>query len=464
MPQASLAASHQEALIGETPKLCINMYAEKDGSLPGQESVLRSIPGATDADSGNVLTTGVRLLDQQQGFASDALLVLDGTTLRTRSSAGVWGTITGTVSGTDRAQIAYIHTHAMIVSGGGLYYSDGSTVQAVTDPDFENLKSNHGVTDFTSVTSLNQRFVFSYGDQISWTGVADPDDTTALSYYTAESSPDRLVGLERLGEIVLAIGEETVESWYYSGASESDPLSRVPGRTFSFGSTARDSIVSLGSMVMFVDQHRRVIKADGETADTQTCPNWVTRALDGVADADIKAYKWAHQGHLFYVLRLPSKCIAYDLTTDQWTVLKSYGSETWRFTHMARQNDDWFAASDGTELGLIDPDTYTEMGQAIVREWTAHTPQLKRGIRLSPTHMLGAFGVGTSDLEMAVSLDGGHSWSSYRPRSQGAIGVYDGKPRWNQCGSARLRPPVFKFRCSDAVHVMAADCRFGEAM
>jgi hypothetical protein len=112
--------------------------------------------------------------------------------------------------------------------------------------------------------------------------------------------------------------------------------------------------------------------------------------------------------------------------------------------------------SDGNLYELL-PDTYTELGDAIVREVT--TPQIHKAgrrvfcasVELDVQAGVGLVsGQGSAPLAMEChSDDGGQTWTSPRSASLGPIGENKYRAKWYAMGSFRQR--IYKFRCSDPV-------------
>src|SRR5689334_12900119 len=183
--RAPLASgAYKEVAPGTPARRCENFYLEKIDTDPKRPLKLVRTPGSVALPDwvGGV----IRGAGQADGFAAGKLLFVVGSALKTYDpSTGTVGDITGTIAGTDRVQFAFTSRPECAILGNGvLHFSQGATVAAATDVDFP--------SGITSVASIEQRFVFSYGVAGRWgyTEVLVGDNTTALSYYTAEYAPD----------------------------------------------------------------------------------------------------------------------------------------------------------------------------------------------------------------------------------------------------------------------------------
>lgn len=578
----SLASAHQEpADASETRKVCVNVYSEKDQTLPGVDRVLRAIPGAVDRDAGGVITGTVRGIFQEDGFADGATLIIDGTTVRTYKN-GTWGSLTGTLTGTDQVTVTYSQTECAFLSSGVVFVSKGETIRHATDgltsdpslaigvadtaeakfsgftfllsgtaytktsaeaplgsevvpvnkygavaldidvsgtiaavssPDNEtgyttssqaitdlpvvaydkvrigyvavrstsgaftfgttplddddantdvifsdgqvkstgllDLLEQHGVDEVTSITSIGQRLVFTYGNQFGFSDPFDFGKTTAISYYTSERFPDENVAAFANGSELWISGTDSLEPWYETGDNDK-PFRPLVGREIpKLGLLNKYCIISTGTTLISITPEY-VVMAMPEASPQQISPNWVSRELKG---KDVRMMVHTFEGHVFIFFRTDDLCIVFDATENKWVLRKTYGSETWQFKYMVEVAGNIFVASDSA-FAELDRDTKTELGDPIVLEFTGHYAPMERGTVIGAVRATGAFAVGESSYDMAMSFDGGHVKGNYHPRRLGDSGDYGGRPIWTRCGSARRRPVVSFFRFSAEKHFM----------
>lgn len=306
MPRALLALEHwQREQAGEAEKLLVNMYGEPDRTNPKRQGRLVTSPGTRDMDTGNVITGNVRALAQSDAFANGKVLILDGTTLRTWvPSTGTFGTITGTVSGTDRADVAFTQTELALLSGGTLYISSGSTIAAESDVDFP--------SGITSIAAMAQRILLTAGDGKFWyTDVLDAGSIGALNFYTAEASPDNLIAVRVYAEQALLFGSETVEMWYAEPSNADDPFSRSSS-VVPVGCYCRDGIAITDKGPIWVAPDLTVRALAGADAPVVS-PPWVTRMLAGTAPSDIMASWYSAEGQTFYCLNTSDFCAVWSV-------------------------------------------------------------------------------------------------------------------------------------------------------
>lgn len=459
MPRAELASGHFERdVAGESERILINMYAEENGGDPSRPVRLATTPGSIDRDTGNVIQGNIRALGQSDAFASGKVLILDGTTLRTWvPSSGTFGTISGTVSGSDRADVSFTQTELALLSGGTLYVSDGTTITAVTDGDFP--------TTITSIASLGQRILMTSSDgKWYYTEVLDVDNIVATNFYSAESAPDNLIAVRVLGETALLFGGETIELWYGDATSTTDPFSRA-SNVVQRGCLCRDGIQILQNTVFFVAEDRTVCQLIGPEPRIVSEP-WIVRALKGVDAADIISTIYEDENHAFYCLNTPDDCMVYDLATQRWHKRKSNGSNTWDFVRIASEGDAHYAAKrTGSAFVELDRDYATDeqadantLGNDIPREWSAHIPHDGGRPVLGAIFVEGSKGRGNASgdgsdpvIGLRVSKDSGNTWSSRRTRKIGAQGAYDERTKWERNGRGKRPQTVLKFDTDEPV-------------
>jgi hypothetical protein len=470
MTRANLALGHFEReQAGESERVLINMYAEPNEGDPARPVRLVTTPGTRDMDTGNVIQGNIRGMAQSDAFASGKVLVLDGTTLRTWvPSTGTWGTITGTVTGTDRADLSYTQTELAILSNGSIYVSGGSTVAVAGDVDFP--------TGITSIATYNQRIIMTTADgKWYYTAVLDIDNLTGLFFYSAESQPDNLVAVRVMGETILLFGTKTVELWYGDAGSANDPFSRM-SNVIPKGCLCRDGIQVLDSSVIWVAEDRTVRQWAGGSATVISKP-WITRALQGVAAADVIASTYEADGHAFYCLNTPTGCYVYDLLTQNWHIRQTTSADTWAWVRIISQDGKQYAAKrTGTafmELSRAYPtdeqaDAST-FGTDISREWTAHGAHESGRPALGSVILEGSKGVGNAAgdgadpmAQMRISNDNGNTWTAYRSRSMGVQGDYDARAKWNQNGRGKRPQSIFHFKVVEPVKFDVTGVVFGE--
>lgn len=348
-----------------------------------------------------------------------------------------------------------------------------NTTVAYTDGDvntgFSDLLTDAGVSEFTSVATLGQRGLLTFGPRFAFTDVLDVGSISALSYYTAESSPDSLVAGRVVGELYYLFGTKTIEAWAQTGDAD-DPFSLQLGMTQQVGCACRDGIIRADNTLFFLD-HAFNPRRLGQGSSDIINPDdpWVTDLLKLAGAANIRGKVYEEKAHTFVAWRTPIGEVVYDVRTQQWATRGTLNSDTSRWTAMVQvgpaDSARVFVADDEgcfdeqsrdyTSEHMPDADT---MGTEIVREFTAYLPTQAGRMPIMTAKLECAKGVGLTTgqgsdpvVEMRHSIDGGNTFTAWMSRGIGRQGEYGTRTIWRRRGRARDQGVVFEFRKSDPV-------------
>lgn len=457
-------SAQQRVVPALVDKLCHNVFPEPDQSDPVHPVVLMETPGSLAVHD---FAGAVRGMAQADGHASGVVLIAQGTTLSTYNrTSGVVSALTGTLPGSDDVQFSFTESEGFFKSNGQLYVSTGTAVAGVTDVDFAALLADHGQTAFSSVATMGQIGLFTYGSRFGFSDVNDMDATTALNYYTAENQPDALVAGVVLGDYYYLFGVRSIEPWTRTGNAD-DPWQTQPGAVIDdAGALSVTAICKGDNALWFVDDARNIRELRGPGSAPIVSEPWIQRLLQRVNDpASIRMFSYRAEGHSFIVCNSPVGCVVFDVLTRSWHTRGTLHSDTWRWTHLVEVAGQHYV---GDATGAFDklsrdygsehmPDAAT-MGTEIVREFVAIAPvQSGRpeivSIRLDSNKGQGLdTGQGEDPLvSMCLSTDGGAVFGPWRARQLGRRGVYDQRTVWHRCGRGRPPGVVFRFRKSDPV-------------
>lgn len=369
--------------------------------------------------------------------------------------------------------------------------SDGNGYAINLDTGTTVVLSGGGWASASSMTYYDTYLVFSEAgtNRFFWT---DPLSTTvdALSFASAETNTDNIVGLINNAEDLWIFGTKTTEIWYNYGANNI-VFARRPSSSgmIELGCASARTVKKLNGTIFWLSQDDRggpmLVMANGMTPQrVSTHPieqAWMKYSATEFQNATAYTYQWG--GHHFYCLNIPGQTSTwvYDMTASL-----QLGSPTWHERTSRNligpsvyngqrqlndamtntQNRHWaqghafYAGRHITGgyadrcLYAMDEDTYTDNGQAILRERT--TPHISNSMDrvfyscLTLDILTGA--TPTLDTEpkliMQFSDDGGFTWSDERYETSGHRGDYALKVQFPRLGCARNR--VFRIRCTDA--------------
>lgn len=361
-----------------------------------------------------------------------------------------------------------------IVSGGALYVYDGTTLTQVKFFD----DGTSPLPSFSTVTVLYNIFVFPVAgsDQFFFSQTGDAKTINAANFGFAQTSPDPIVEAVVLAEEILFFGSTSVEFWDFNGALTA-PFALAQGRTYIRGCPAQSSVVKLDNAMFWVGDDLSVYRS-GAVPDKISTPYIDDRLRAAAAGiTQVTAFSIGVEGHVFYVLNLPSinESYAYDCQTREWA--------QWGTQQPLASEPGVFAASCSTGQGS----TAIFAGSATTNEvWTVDVARNFDGVINKRIIVSGAIwvvggvqrcnnislacvrGVGDEDapnpvVEMRFSDDGGRTFTSWLSATLGMRGQYNYKAVWRNLGLITQPGRLFEFSVSDPVNFTVEGASWNEA-
>lgn len=286
-------------------------------------------------------------------------------------------------------------------------------------------------------------------------------DFDPLDFATAEGQPDNLVSVLSDHREIFLFGEETIEVWYNSGASDF-PFERNQGAFIEKGCGARYSVAKQNNTVYFIGSDLMVYQMTGYTP-VRISTHAVEKTLKDVNLSDAFAYTYQDEGHLFYVLTIPSRDITwcYDISTGAWHIRQSY-----QFGRHQSNNAIFFDSKtlvgdfQNGRIYQMAGNFYTDDGEPVVREFVL--PTVNNGREFLTVDSL-EFDMGTGvgltqgqgndpELRVYFSKDSGKTYSQNFKRGRiGKVGEYLTRAKVNRFGAARQF--TFKVEISDPIAI-----------
>jgi hypothetical protein len=450
MPALPLGTGETHRKLGKLPRLHQrNVLLEKDPSNGVDNLVWLQRPGLSPIVSiGDGPINGVW---QQAGTFNGDALVVSGATLARLAESGAATTL-GTI-GPTRVQVAASATRAIIVSGTAAYSTDGVTVTTVAMPDGSAVGSVAYLDGyfFLSVAG-GQRVYFIEPGEIA------PD---GLAFFEAERKPDPIVTLGVLGDELWLIGSQSEEVWAPSGDPDA-PVQRLSARAYQNGCANRDTLVDLNGILAWVSSDFEVIVSRG-APEAVSNPAIVEHLREADATT-MRAWTYALDGHLLYVLTTDSDTLVYDFSTRLWSRFSSEDSEVWR-AHLGAG----LLAGDSQSGAVwrLDPQRSNDDGLTFARELSGGVEIVGVPERCNSVAMRAAVGrapVGVSPIvEMCWSDDEGVTWSAWRPRSLGLTGQFRTPLVWRKLGMMKRPGRLFRFRMTDDAIFRLSHVTYNEA-
>ncbi len=429
-----------------------NLLPESSPTDQEEGIALLARPGLTAFTT--VGTAPIRGIKSRPGmFNGDTIVVANDTVYRV-TSTGVATALSGTVAGFDRVRIDIGRNDAdediaRIATGDELYVVDETSVTAEDFPD----ATQPGCTDI--VYHLQHWFGVEAGTDKVYFQIPGATTWTALEFVSAEYEADRIVFIRSRGEQLIFGGSDTTEVWALSG--QADPAV-VPygGQVWNYGCRARDTAVTIGDTLLWVDNRNSVRLFDGGEP-VIVSDHGLAEELGTFTDAELRAWGFSLHQHTYYVLTCGDMLTAvYDLVTKKWTRFTSSG-ETYWLAHLGTDAGGLALAADAVtnQIYQVDGDALDDDGSEIVAEWTAYL-ELNEG-RLEIANVVLDMSIGFVDLGetnpligLRISRDGGQNYGDVRYIDLPLTGEFRHPPRWNRCGQFRAPHGVWlKFNTSD---------------
>lgn len=333
-----------------------------------------------------------------------------------------------------RAEFAYTVDGLFILSGGVVHQYNGETLEPTEFPDD---------AEVASIAAINQTLVAIRAD----TGTVYfrlPGDTewNALDFFSAEREPDPAICVRALTDALYVFGTSSVEVFAPTGDAER-PFDRIDGLAITRGLKDRDSVVRLDNTLFFVGEDGIAYRVDG--VPKRISDHGVEERLQASSTAACWSYVLA--GHAFWVVRLDTETLAYDVASEAWHEL------VWPVCiGLDEVERTWVAC--GTAIHTL-RDQAHDNGAGFERIFTAVLPTDKPGsvnaiqVNLSP----GVTPVGDEPaiLQMRWSDNQGRTWTDWKDANTGFGGEYRKRVLYRRGGMVDAPGRVMEFRMTDPV-------------
>lgn len=260
--------------------------------------------------------------------------VVSGNKLYQVAITGV-ATLLGTIPGTRRVSM----THNQIAGGNELVIATGDNSYV--------WNTVAGTLTATGVPLLfvdfiNQMIVGIDVARRFWrySGLADATSWNALDNESAESSPDRLVGLLVSQGEVLLFGERTIEVW---SNSPTDNTSFQRSTVIEKGCANGNTCCRLDNTVYFVGNDSIPYRLQGYTP-VPIASKAITEAVSGGDPDKLFAFTWEDRGYVcYYLTAQDGSTWGFDVTCQKWHRRESFGLSRWRINTLVKWGGSWYA-------------------------------------------------------------------------------------------------------------------------
>lgn len=129
------------------------------------------------------------------------------------------------------------------------FFPDGGALTQITDGDLPTGIVGCGVP-------MDGYYFFAAGGNIWNTDINSMSAITATSFVAAQSSPDFLVGLAKIGNRIIALGTLSIEQFQNAGNASGSPLQRIDTAAIKIGVLHGRAVQEMGEGLLFVSNSR----------------------------------------------------------------------------------------------------------------------------------------------------------------------------------------------------------------
>lgn len=418
------------------PQKTYNLYTKFEGSGAKSPITLRSTEGLVKRGvsglGGSGRSNGKLFKGREYYVIGQSLVAIDSVNI-----IYVIGTLSTTSA---RCQMVAGRNYLMIVDGSYGYTYDGTTFATITDPDFPaNPTHCIYIDNFFLVNDAGT-------DTFYRSDFEDPTSWDALLFEVASASPDNILALATYDRNILAYGSETIQAYFNGGGSG---FNFVPySNTIQMGIAAPHSVAKTPYGVCFLavseDGGYGVVKFAGgaqpiSNADDHDEIGGLTKVNDAIG------MSYTLKGRTFYILTFPTDGVtkAFDLTNNTSFHRKSYQISRWRVNGLGFDGERALGVDYANDkIYELDADVFTEDGEIIERiRDTQIISQSNNRFSVPMLEVDAKAGVGLATgqgsdpvMGLAISRNGGVSYSGFRYKSVGKMGEYELQSVWRELG------------------------------
>lgn len=422
------------ALAGEGEGRLINCAVEKQG----ERHVIRRVPGLVATyTAGQSTPRGITLGPFGEPYGAFNGTVVRATTL-----------LSGTLTGTDLVTWAMNNKTptpdlVAVRETGGAYVVSTTTVSAYPDADLPATAN--------SVAFLGGFFIFTIPDGRIFASDLNTTDVNALSFGSAETSPDALKRGIVHSSTYYAMGATTIEPWLNAGTTPF-PLRRATS-VIPFGLLTAAAVAGheqgFGGNPIFVASDgtvREILGYEAKKVSTVAVERFIALSTTSTLEACV----YTSRGRQMWVLSSDIGTWEYNVANGTWNERASYGSVRWRGSRSAQSSSGiWYVCdTSSTSVLAISDTTRSENGAALTATWESGPLKAYPAREVIPA-LFADFTDAAASVTMSYSKDGGATWTT---PVAGSLTNADQYPvRWNRLGKATHHGLRARFSIADAV-------------
>ncbi len=361
------------------PQQLINYYIESDPASTGETGKRYAVPtpGLTVSYTFTGTTGTPRGLYYYGGkwlaVIGNALYSWDGTT---QTTIGTLATSTGRCQFIDDGPNNGKQVLIVDSAGNGYVYNSGvpSFTQMTNGTNGWPTGGAGAITFQDGYALLNQ----ANSPTLWWSNPYDFSTINGLNFATKEGHLDNISAPISDGTRVYLLGIQTSEVWYDQGLLN-EAFARLPGAFYYKGCLSQYALSIIDSSVVWLGcdntGYPQIYQARGTSAPVAISTPQIEYQLSKSTLSDAFAFTYMQQGHLFWVLTLPTTGVTWvwDATTTLWHQRASTGSThgEWLPYYISAdagsENAPYCMDNLSANLYKIDPTNNTDDGTTINR-------------------------------------------------------------------------------------------------
>ena len=406
--------------IAADPSRLINLYRERAGD---GVAWLKSVPGAeVVAELTGIFVTAMGNVDGR------LYVVCGGNLWRVAENGSTF--LIGAVD----------HGPATIAGNNGRVCVQAGTRYFVHDPEDGTLIEPQpgAFDDFGSVEYFENYSVLTQADgrMFQWSDLAEPGDLPGLNFSTADGRDDKLVRAFALHGMLYLFKSLSHELWANTGEAGADAFQRVVGGVKDVGLRGHGLICRFPGGAFMVGSDNRAHMVGPGVLQPVSTPSVET----AIKESDPRhCVFYEDEGHSFCAITFSDRpAWVYDIATGEWHErARGVRHEPWLVSTSARLGRKWVVGNDFGEVMALGSVNF-DGGMPLVREAVSRTLYLDgRRTILRELEMFPRRGFAAGDVTMAISRDGGITWSPWKSRPISVQGEYGRRLIWRGLGQAR---------------------------
>lgn len=377
----------------------------------------------------------------------------------------------GGISGTERVRMATDGANTMIARNGTLRLKPQSGVATVVA-----MPDGLAVADvvflagrFWIATKTLGRVYFTVPGEVT----IDP-----LNYFTAESSPDAVIGLGVDNDQLNIFGRSSIEYWFPT-ADPDLPAQRIEGRRAPAGLASVFSLATTDVGLCWVGDDGIVYRSGSLPVPISTpdVAEAIKRGRAKINNDDpattLNGWSFTMDQHVYYLLDVPGEgTLVYDFLTGQWSDFGSSGLPLMMVGCAAKLSAGrWVAGGTfDSKLQLISADTYKDDDRPLVRRFSGLTRvtanQKFANVQVNCSVGGGDLSYPTDNpkLAMQFSDDDGKTWLGWSFASLQRQGVYNKRPTFKNLRGMRPGTRIWEWRMADPIPFTAHAASYNEGV